>query len=375
MEKMELASDNHNNSDYDYAKELKKFIETKVGVKGLVDSGITKVPRMFIQPAPDQHLMPAGSHDLQIPTIDLKGLEIDSQRRKQIMNEIRDAAGSWGFFQLINHDVPVTVIDNVLEGVRQFHEQPKEVKMEFYHSAEKMKSVSFFSNRVSNKSSVAANWKDSLVCNYVDQLDEEEIPPVCRKEIRDYTKYVFELKDTLAELLSEALGLRHDYLSSIKCMGSASFLGSYYPTCPEPNLVLGTALHSDAFFLTILAQDSVGGLQVLLQNQFVDVPYVEGALVVNIADMMQLVSNNKFKSVLHRVRAGNIKSRVSAACFFSPSSDKLESPYGPPKELISEESPAIYREVCVSEFIPKFFANGFGTNSALRHFELPREEK
>jgi isopenicillin N synthase-like dioxygenase len=277
---MELSLDNHNNSDrdYDHAKELVKFMETKAGVKTLVDSGITKVPRIFIQPATQHDLMPAGSHELQIPTIDLKGLE-NEQKRKQIVNEIREATGTWGFFQLINHDVPVKVIDNVLEGVRLFNEQPKEVKMEFYRNAEEMKSVSFFSNRSVNKS-VAANWKDSLMCLYNDrQLDEEELPPICRKEISEFTKYVFEVKDMLSELLSEALGLRRDYLESIECMGSASFLGSYYPTCPEPNLVLGTGLHADAFFLTILCQDSVGGLQVLHQNQWVDVPFVAYCVV------------------------------------------------------------------------------------------------
>ncbi|KAM7255632.1 hypothetical protein ACFE04_008530 [Oxalis oulophora] len=170
---------NNNNSNYDHVEELENFLATKSGVKGLVDSGIDQVPKFFIQQS--QHLTSLSSSK-QVPIVDLGGLE-NKQRRKQIVNEIREAAETWGFFQLINHEVPVTIIDDVLEGVRKFNEQPNEVKTEFYCSDGKTNRVRFFSNGTVNRS-VAANWKDSLLCMFRDQqLDEQEIPQVCRYAI------------------------------------------------------------------------------------------------------------------------------------------------------------------------------------------------
>ena len=99
---------------------------------------------------------------------------------------------------------------------------------------------------------------------------------------------MIKLRESLAELLSEALGLRSEYLSSIECMKGESMACLYYPACPEPEKTLGTGRHSDPTFLTLLLQDSVGGLQIQYENQWFDVPPVPGSLIVNIGDLMQV---------------------------------------------------------------------------------------
>lgn len=90
------------------------------------------------------------------------------------------------------------------------------------------------------------------------------------------------------ELLSEALGLSPNHLKELDCAKGLSVLCHYYPSCPQPELTIGTTKHSDNDFITILLQDHIGGLQILHNNTWLDVDPYPGALVVNIGDLLQV---------------------------------------------------------------------------------------
>lgn len=109
-----------------------------------------------------------------------------------------------------------------------------------------------------------------------------------RNELQEYVKSITGLRELLAELLSEALGLDRDYLKNTECMTSQIVSCLYYPACPEPQKTLGTPKHSDMTFLTLLMTDSIGGLQILHDDQWFDVPPVRGSFIANIGDLMQV---------------------------------------------------------------------------------------
>ncbi|KAI4373909.1 hypothetical protein MLD38_011968 [Melastoma candidum] len=341
---------------YDRRKDLEDFDNTKAGVKGLVDAGIQRVPRIFVRPPDDAD---ADGQDLdmefEIPVIDLGG--VLGAGRSDIVSRVGAAARDVGFFQVVNHGVGKDVLERMLEGARAFHDMERDAKAEYY-TRDLERLVKFTSNFDLFKSKYA-NWRDTLYCQMeAPDLDPGELPAANREIVMDYSKRVKALGITLLELLSEALGLDRDYLKDLDCAMGHSILCHYYPACPEPHLTMGTIRHSDPSFLTVVLQDDIGGLEVMYRDQWVGVPPLSGALVVNIGDLLQLMTNDIYVSVEHRVRANHVGPRLSVAFFFNNHMMPSARVYGPIKELLSDDNPALYKEVTVKEFSASGFSRG-----------------
>ncbi|KAK7272689.1 hypothetical protein RJT34_29459 [Clitoria ternatea] len=360
------------NTNSDRLRELKAFDDTKTGVKGLVDQGVTKIPTLFHHP-PDKFLKSStlgNNTEGIIPVIDLAELGGDHQgTRQEIIGRIREASETWGFFQVVNHGIPLSLLEDLKDGVRRFYEQDAEVKKELY-THDPMRPFVYNSN-FDLYSSPALNWRDTFMCYLAPNPPKpEELPVECGDILLEYGRHVMKLGTSVFELLSEALGLDSDHLKNMGCAEGLLSLGHYYPACPEPELTLGTTKHSDNCFLTVLLQDHIGGLQVLYQDKWIDLPPVPGALVVNIGDLLQLITNDRFKSVEHRVLANLLGPRISVACFFSAGLKSSPKLFGPIKELLSENNPAKYRETTVAEYVAYFNAKGLDGTSALQHFRI-----
>ncbi|KAI4303999.1 hypothetical protein MLD38_039571 [Melastoma candidum] len=305
----------------------------------------------------------------EIPVINL--WEVDGPGRLDVVSRVLSAASEVGFFQVVNHGIGRELLERMLESNWTFHEMERELRASYY-SRDPEKKVRLSSNFDLYRSKYA-NWRDTLVCVMGPQgLGPLELPPVCRDVIMEYSKAVKALGMTLFELLSEGLGLERNYLKDMECGKGHAILCHYYPPCPEPHLTMGTTRHSDPAFLTILLQDNMGGLEVLYRDRWVKVLPLPGALIVNIGDLLQLLSNDVYKSVVHRVRANLVGPRLSVAFFFRhylwPSTRK----YGPIKEILSEHRPALYKEITIDDFSDEYYSRGLGDKrkSVLEHFRL-----
>lgn len=176
-------------TDTDRKTQLKSFDDSKSGVKGLVDSGATKIPPIFLH---NQLKIQENSahHQLTIPTVDLKGLDKDEAVRSEIIAKVKEASESWGFFQIVNHGIPQSVMDGVIDGVRKFNEQDVEVKKEFY-TRDFTKTFVYNSN-FDLYSAPAANWRDTIFSIMAPQPpDPAVLPAVCRYVVTSMGQYIY----------------------------------------------------------------------------------------------------------------------------------------------------------------------------------------
>ncbi|XP_078169991.1 1-aminocyclopropane-1-carboxylate oxidase homolog 1-like [Carex rostrata] len=322
-------------------KSFEEFDERKTGVKGLIDSGISKIPELFVH---HRKVSLEAAPGLQVPIIDLESIDKDEASYKRIVQEVHQASVSWGVFQVVNHGILKDELDNVIKKIKEFNEGNQEVKKKLY-SRDRSNKVRFLSNLLQ---SGAAIWRDTLVCSFEGSLDPTEIPVECREAIMKYKERISRVVDILYELLSVALGLPPDCMKSMDYANTQIF-SHYYPACPQPELTMGLHMHTDISFITVLLQDDIGGLQAVHDGYLVDVTPIPGALVVNIGDLLQCYSNEKFKSAEHHVLASKRGPRISVATFVAPVSD-LEKPFGPSKLLVSDENPPLYKEFLISDY-------------------------
>ncbi|KAG8483232.1 hypothetical protein CXB51_022211 [Gossypium anomalum] len=229
----EINSEPAEQSIYNRINELKAFDETKSGVKGLVDSGLSKIPTIFINEEymlernNNIHNQKSGSstNNGGIPIIDLTGVDDDPNLRREIVKKVGEACEKWGFFQIINHGIPVTTLDEMMDGIRRFHEQDKEAKKEFY-SRDITRKV-YYNSNVDLYLAEATNWRDSLNCVMAPRGPlPQQLPAVCRDIFIEYSNKVMKLVHTLLELFSEAFGLNRSYLEDIGCGEGLIVLGN-----------------------------------------------------------------------------------------------------------------------------------------------------
>ncbi|VVA89936.1 unnamed protein product [Arabis nemorensis] len=337
--------------------------------KTAVDAQITEIPSIFRIPQGtlSDKKPSVSSSSLAIPIIDFADL---AASREFVVEKVKDASEKWGFFQVINHGVPLSVLEEIKDAVVRFHDEDPEVKNSYF--SRDFSKTFIYHNNFELYSSKNGNWRDSFAAYMVppDRPNPEDLPVACRDAMIEYAKHVMSLGGLLFELLSEALGLNSEMLKSKGCMKGLLMAGHYYPPCPQPDLTLGVSKHSDNSFITILLQDQIGGLQVLHQDCWVDVSPIPGALVIYIGDHLQLMTNDKFKSVEHRVLANRDRPRVSFGCFYSSQMNPNPTVYGPIKELLSEENPPKYREMTIQEYTKGYIEKRLDGTSHLSCYRI-----
>jgi len=297
----------------------------------------------------------------EIPVIDVAALIADSgsAAAADAIDQIAGACKTWGFFQIVNHGIDR---DRVAEVWRQTHALfalPLDEKLAILRSKENP--WGFYNNELTknqrDKKEVFDFTREGFDPIYEQHNRWPAGHPQFRATMTAYLEACTELSLKLLEGFCLGLGLPADFMRRDFAERHTGFVRlNYYPvTDPmagldaehQPLADLGIHHHTDAGALTVLLQDAVGGLQVYRDGYWYDVPTVDGALVINTGDMMQVWSNDIYQAAIHRVLAMDSRERYSIPFFFNPAADCRVSPL---PSVVSASSPGRYRGIVWGEF-------------------------
>ena len=163
-----------------------------------------------------------------------------------------------------------------------------------------------------------------------------------------------EVTNLVLKNLAKLLSLDKDYFINMldeNAITHARF--NYYPHCPKPDQVFGLKPHSDATVITIVfVDDNVSGLQLQKNGVWYSVPIIPNALLVNMGDVMEIMSNGFFKSPVHRVVTNAEKERLSLVMFYTMDPEREIEPV---PELVDEKNPRQYRKIKTKDYIAEIF--------------------
>ena len=124
---------------------------------------------------------------------------------------------------------------------------------------------------------------------------------------------------------------------------------NYYPKCPQPELALGVEAHTDVSALTFILHNMVPGLQLFYEGKWVTAKCVPNSIIMHIGDTIEILSNGKYKSILHRGLVNKEKVRISWAVFCEPPKEKII--LKPLPETVSETEPPLFPPRTFSQHI------------------------
>ncbi|KAJ6737880.1 1-AMINOCYCLOPROPANE-1-CARBOXYLATE OXIDASE [Salix koriyanagi] len=275
------------------------------------------------------------------PVIDLS--KLNGEERKPTMEVINDACENWGFFELVNHGISHDLLDAVERLTKEHYRKCMEQRFKEMVASKGLEAVQSEIDDL--------DWESTFYLRHLPESNLVEIPDLeedYRKAMKEFALELEKLAEQLLDLLCENLGLEKGYLKKAFCGSKGLTFGtkvSNYPPCPKPDLIKGLRAHTDAGGIILLFQDDkVSGLQLLKDGQWIDVPPMKHSIVINLGDQLEVITNGKYKSVLHRVLAQTDGTRMSIASFYNPGSDAVICPA---PELVEKEEKE-------SQVYPKF---------------------
>ena len=269
----------------------------------------------------------------EIPVLDLAPL-INGEDTSDLAAQFAKAYGETGFGYVVNHGVDPALRRAVFAASKAFHALPEEEKRAISLDRNHRGYIAINTSTDVN-SDLAEVTKPNQSASFMMMREDAVADPDVylsgpnqwpalegfRGSCEAYAQAMTRLGHQLVGLALEAIGVADPTVLQAFETPTIWLRLLHYPPQPEqsPDDLFGSAPHKDFGCLTLLAQDDVGGLQVQTPaGQWVDAPPIEGALIVNVGDMLHRLSNGKLLSTPHRVINKTGRERYSVPFFYDP---------------------------------------------------------
>ncbi|XP_028754905.1 gibberellin 2-beta-dioxygenase-like [Neltuma alba] len=299
----------------------------------------------------------------EIPEIDLS----DPQAKTLIVKASQDL----GFFKLVNHGVPFDLISNLETQALNFFALPQPHKDRLGPPDP----FGYGNNKIGPNGDVG--WIQYLLLNINPEVVSpkslsilQENPETFRRAVEEYISAMKNMSCKVLELMAEGLGLeqRNAFSKLLKDESDCYLRLNYYPPCEElegmkiEGKLIGFGEHTDPQIISVLRSNATSGLQICMKDgTWVSVPPDNTSYFVNIGDSLQVMTNERFRSVKHRVVPDTSKSRLSMIYFVGPA---LNEKIRPLPSLMSNQEESLYKEFTWYEY------KNAGSKTRLSHDRL-----
>lgn len=302
-----------------------------------------------------------------IPVIDVAPL-LDGSDKMGVAKQIRWALSNAGFMYVKNHGVAQSFVDDVFDVTRRFFELPMADKMALHVSKSDVALRGYIEPFGENTD--PGKTRDLKECFDIGPeraslegpfFGPNQWPsgfPQFQELVYGYHQKMVTLSKQLLRGIALSLDLPETHFEAIMKDPISIQRLLHYP--PQNGIadkdIIGIGAHTDYGNLTILAQDDVGGLQVMnREGNWVDGTPIRGAFVINIGDLIQKLTNDIYLANMHRVINTSGRERYSIPFFIDAD---FEAVIAPLPSCVSEANPQRYQPVtCGAHKFGRFVAS------------------
>ncbi|XP_075488571.1 2-oxoglutarate-dependent dioxygenase 19-like [Primulina tabacum] len=299
-----------------------------------------------------------GSISDSIPIIDFSMLISDNpgQRSKALL-DLGKSCEEWGFFVLINHGIPETLMKAIIDASTEFFNLPEEEKRRYEAKSvsDPIKSGIGTANGANHKILL---WRDFMKSYVHPHFHCPEKPENLRDIVSEYSGKCRLVLRKLLQGISENLELEPGSMDEALNLDSCFqlYAANFYPPCPQPDLAIGIPPHTDHGLLTFLIHNGVAGLQIQHNGEWFHTDSPQNSILVNTADHLEIFSNGRYKSVKHRAVVNTDATRISIVVANGPAPDVMVSPLA---ELVQRDGRTLYGPMKYIEYVETMLSKRF----------------